>query len=107
MRESCCGASSIARMGPARERGARRNRRGRREADPAATARGCALLGAVYGREGISGRWRRAILTCRPLTMAGAAQPRPLEFWPVDAVELAEALLLAGEQEAAERGPLQ
>ncbi len=55
-----------------------------------------ALLGAVYGREGVPARWRQLVLSCRPLVEADAAHPRPIEFWPVDAMELAELLLLAG-----------
>jgi ADP-ribosylglycohydrolase len=55
-----------------------------------------ALLGAVQGREAIPLRWRSAVLTCRPIAAAGARQPRPIQFWPVDAMELAEALLAAG-----------
>lgn len=55
-----------------------------------------ALLGAVYGRDAIPARWRRSVLTCRPVVETGAARPRPSDFWPVDACELAEALLLAG-----------
>jgi ADP-ribosylglycohydrolase len=56
-----------------------------------------ALLGAVHGREAIPPTWRRAVLTCRALAEAGALRPRPREFWPVDALELAENLLLAGQ----------
>ncbi|MEP7126582.1 MAG: inositol monophosphatase family protein, partial [Byssovorax sp.] len=44
-----------------------------------------ALLGAVHGREGIPRRYREQVLTCRPLREIGALQPRPREFWPVDA----------------------
>lgn len=55
-----------------------------------------ALLGAVHGREGVPRRYREQVLTCRPLREIGALQPRPREFWPVDAMVLAEALLLAG-----------
>jgi hypothetical protein len=55
-----------------------------------------ALLGAVLGREAIPPRWRRAVLSCRPIAAVGAHQPRPIQFWPVDAMELAEALLAAG-----------
>jgi ADP-ribosylglycohydrolase len=55
-----------------------------------------ALLGAVHGREAVPPRWRRAVLTCRPLREAGAKQPRPEELWPVDAPVLAEALLALG-----------
>jgi ADP-ribosylglycohydrolase/fructose-1,6-bisphosphatase/inositol monophosphatase family enzyme len=55
-----------------------------------------ALLGAVLGREAIPPRWRRTVLSCRPIAAASARQPRPIQFWPVDAMELAEALLAAG-----------
>ncbi|HTY63835.1 MAG TPA: inositol monophosphatase family protein [Acidobacteriota bacterium] len=55
-----------------------------------------ALLGAVHGRDSVPARWRRRILTCRPMHEAGALRPRPIDFWPVDAYELAELLLLAG-----------
>jgi ADP-ribosylglycohydrolase/fructose-1,6-bisphosphatase/inositol monophosphatase family enzyme len=55
-----------------------------------------ALLGAVHGREGVPRRYREQVITCRPLREIGALQPRPREFWPVDAMVLAEALLLAG-----------
>jgi ADP-ribosylglycohydrolase len=57
-----------------------------------------ALLGSVHGRQAVPRRWLRAILSCRPLRSTGTAHPRPIEFWPVDALELAEALLLAGDQ---------
>jgi ADP-ribosylglycohydrolase len=56
-----------------------------------------ALLGAVHGRRALPGRWVRAVLSCRPLRRTPTVHPRPTEFWPVDALELAEALLLAGE----------
>jgi ADP-ribosylglycohydrolase/fructose-1,6-bisphosphatase/inositol monophosphatase family enzyme len=52
-----------------------------------------ALLGAVHGRRAVPGRWLRALLSCRPLPGAPTAHPRAVEFWPVDALELAEALL--------------
>jgi ADP-ribosylglycohydrolase len=56
-----------------------------------------ALLGAVYGREAIPVHWRNLILSCRPLAGApGVLRPRPSPFWPVDALELAERLLLSG-----------
>jgi ADP-ribosylglycohydrolase len=55
-----------------------------------------ALLGAVHGREAEPAQWRRAVLSCRPLALAGALRPRPMEYWPVDALALAERLLLAG-----------
>ena len=56
-----------------------------------------ALLGAVHGREAVPLRWRRLILSCRPLAGApGVRHPRPQPFWPLDALELAERLLLVG-----------
>jgi ADP-ribosyl-[dinitrogen reductase] hydrolase len=54
-----------------------------------------ALLGAVHGRDAVPPQWRRMILSCRPLPRC-ARRPRPREYWPVDAFELAERLLLAG-----------
>jgi len=55
-----------------------------------------ALLGAIHGREAVPARWRNKLLACRPMREAGARRPRPMEFWPADALELAERLLLAG-----------
>ncbi len=56
-----------------------------------------ALLGAIHGRDAVPARWRRAILTCRPIAgLAGVQHPRPLPFWPVDALSLAELLLVRG-----------
>jgi len=57
-----------------------------------------ALLGAVHGLNAIPDQWREAILDCRPV--AGSRHvpnPRPEVFWPVDALELAEALVKRGE----------
>jgi ADP-ribosylglycohydrolase len=59
-----------------------------------------ALLGAVQGRQAIPAAWQRSVLSCRPLEVAEARRPRPREFWPVDALLLAEALLWAGQQGA-------
>lgn len=59
-----------------------------------------ALLGAALGRDAVPLRWRRSVLTCRAIPAAGAAHPRPPEYWPVDALELAEALLAAGDASA-------
>ena len=57
-----------------------------------------ALLGAVHGRDAIPQQWRDRILTCRPIQgLDGVERPRPPEYWPVDALALAERLLLAGE----------
>lgn len=56
-----------------------------------------ALLGAVHGREAIPAQWRRMVLSCRPIDgLPGVSHPRPRAFWPVDALELAERLLVAG-----------
>jgi ADP-ribosylglycohydrolase/fructose-1,6-bisphosphatase/inositol monophosphatase family enzyme len=53
-----------------------------------------ALLGSVHGRDKIPFKWRRNILTCRPdAVYQGCKQPRPIDFWPVDALSLAEQLL--------------
>jgi ADP-ribosyl-[dinitrogen reductase] hydrolase len=52
-----------------------------------------ALLGSHYGREKIPPRWIYPVLACRPLAEAGALRPRPIEYWPDDVLELAEALL--------------
>ncbi len=55
-----------------------------------------ALLGAVLGREAIPLQWRTMVLTCRAEAELGAAHPRPAWLWATDAMELAEALLVAG-----------
>jgi ADP-ribosylglycohydrolase len=52
-----------------------------------------ALLGACHGREAIPARWIYPVLACRPLAEAGALRPRPMEYWPDDLLELAEAVL--------------
>ena len=54
-----------------------------------------ALLGAVHGREAVPADWRSMVLSCRPLAPR-ARRPRPRACWPVDVLELAERLLLAG-----------
>jgi ADP-ribosylglycohydrolase/fructose-1,6-bisphosphatase/inositol monophosphatase family enzyme len=54
-----------------------------------------ALLGAVHGRPAVPPQWRRMVLSCRP--HAGwAKRPRPMVYWPVDVLEVAERLLVAG-----------
>lgn len=58
-----------------------------------------ALLGAVHGRAAVPAQWRGALLSCRPLA-PWAARPRPHAYWPIDALELAEGLLLAGSRAA-------
>lgn len=55
-----------------------------------------ALLGAVHGRGAIPAKWQRSVLSCRPLPVSGASHPRPIEFWPVDCLRLAERLLVCG-----------
>ena len=54
-----------------------------------------ALLGAVHGRDAVPRQWRHMVLSCRPVA-SRAARPRPLPYWPADVYELAERLLLAG-----------
>ncbi|HYL88019.1 MAG TPA: inositol monophosphatase family protein [Burkholderiales bacterium] len=54
-----------------------------------------ALVGAHCGREKIPARWILPVLACRPLAQGGALRPRPMEYWPDDVLDLAEALLLA------------
>lgn len=56
-----------------------------------------ALAGAVHGRDAVPSGWRDAVLTCHPIEgLPGVMRPRPPMLWPVDALELAERLLLAG-----------
>ncbi len=57
-----------------------------------------ALLGAVHGRGAVPGQWRSMVLSCRPMAGGSATHPRPREYWPVDVLEIAERLLLEGEQ---------
>lgn len=53
-----------------------------------------ALLGAVYGVDAIPRQWSRCVLNCRPQAGApGVYRPRPPVFWPVEALEVAAALL--------------
>lgn len=54
-----------------------------------------ALLGAVYGRNAVPGQWVKSLLKCRPEAgQPNVRHPRPECFWPVDALELAERLLV-------------
>jgi ADP-ribosylglycohydrolase/fructose-1,6-bisphosphatase/inositol monophosphatase family enzyme len=56
-----------------------------------------ALLGAVHGLRSMPHQWVDRILTCRPLEgMPGVNRPRPMQYWPVDALYLAERLLGVG-----------
>ena len=53
-----------------------------------------ALLGAVYGRNAVPQQWVEKIVTCRP-GAENARRPRPTEYWPHDALGLAEQLVEA------------
>ena len=63
-----------------------------------------ALLGAVHGRNAVPSTWRHALCSCRPLPGTPTAHPRPVEFWPVDVLELAERLLIVSADIAARLG---
>jgi hypothetical protein len=76
------------------EEGVRRTVRRGGDTDTNAAIAG-ALLGAVHGREAVPAQWRQAILSCRPHPLR-AKRVRGRTYWPVDALELAERLLLAG-----------
>jgi ADP-ribosyl-[dinitrogen reductase] hydrolase len=53
-----------------------------------------ALLGAVHGLRRMPHQWTDRVITCRPMeSMPGVKRPRPLEYWPIDALCLAERLL--------------
>ena len=62
-----------------------------------------ALLGAVHGRDAVPQSWRCALLSCRPLPDTPTAHPRPMDFWPVDALELTERLVVSGTDSAVDR----
>lgn len=65
-----------------------------------------ALLGAAQGREAIPQAWRSQVLSCRAVHGAGVRHPRPVACWADDAMELAEALLGAGQhRDAASERP--
>jgi ADP-ribosylglycohydrolase/fructose-1,6-bisphosphatase/inositol monophosphatase family enzyme len=55
-----------------------------------------ALLGAVHGRAAVPAQWRAMVLSCRAHS-SRARHPRPMPYWPTDVLELAERLLLAGD----------
>lgn len=52
-----------------------------------------ALLGAVHGRAALPDEWRSLVLGCRAHPLR-SPRPRPAAYWPTDALELAECLLL-------------
>jgi ADP-ribosyl-[dinitrogen reductase] hydrolase len=65
-----------------------------------------ALLGAVYGRNAVPLRWTDAVLNCRPREGDPKVRhPRPREYWPVDALELAAALVDREDRDAAVIAP--
>lgn len=53
-----------------------------------------ALLGAFHSRTSIPARWILPVLACRPIAEGRALRPRPIEYWPDDILDLAEALLV-------------
>lgn len=54
-----------------------------------------ALLGAVYGIDAVPQQWSSAVLACRPRAKDKSVfLPRPEIYWPVDALNLAEQLLV-------------
>ena len=64
-----------------------------------------ALLGAVYGIDAIPNQWTSALRNCRPEAgRSGVHHPRPPEYWPVDALEIA-ARLLGRESEGSDIDP--
>ncbi len=52
-----------------------------------------ALLGSLQGEGSIPAQWRDAVLSCRPDENSATAHPRPEEYWPVDALDLADRLV--------------
>lgn len=54
-----------------------------------------ALLGAVHGRAQVPAQWLRMVTSCRPCRETGphVVHVRPAEYWPADALELAECLV--------------
>ena len=56
-----------------------------------------ALLGAVYGREGVPKQWVDKVLNCRPqYGQLNVLRPRPECYWPVDALHIARCLVAGG-----------
>ncbi|MFP7366396.1 ADP-ribosylglycohydrolase family protein [Corynebacterium callunae] len=50
-----------------------------------------ALLGGIYGLSAMNREWVGTVLSCRP--DADSRRPRPEQYWPGDAIELADSLL--------------
>ena len=60
-----------------------------------------AMLGAVHGLAAVPLQWQDRVLTCRPVAgLTPTRHPRPRQFWPVDALLLAEHLLTADSLDA-------
>jgi ADP-ribosylglycohydrolase/fructose-1,6-bisphosphatase/inositol monophosphatase family enzyme len=62
-----------------------------------------ALLGAVHGRAAVPSQWYQMVLSCRAHPLR-ARHARPLRFWPVDVLELAELLLVSGAETPSRSG---
>jgi hypothetical protein len=63
-----------------------------------------ALLGAVHGRHGIPSQWVDRVLTCRAMQdLQGVKHGRPAAYWPIDALALAERLLIVGLESSGKR----
>ena len=58
-----------------------------------------ALLGATWGRDAVPRQWQNMVLSCRP-EAPEAPHPRPMTYWPLDVMLIAERLLLAGDAAA-------
>ena len=58
-----------------------------------------ALLGSVYGIEGVPRSWMTAILSNRPQSqLPWVKQPRPRSYWTCDVLQITEQLLSLGDQ---------
>lgn len=56
-----------------------------------------ALLGAVYGASNIPEQWMNTVLKCEPSDQSKkVAHPRPVEYWPTQALSLADSLIQKG-----------
>jgi ADP-ribosyl-[dinitrogen reductase] hydrolase len=66
-----------------------------------------ALLGAVYGVDAVPERWRSTVLACRPEAgRPGVVHPRPQEYWPVDALEVAAGLVGVAKDDGIDLGKI-
>ncbi len=54
-----------------------------------------APLGAAQGREAVPLQWRNAVPSCHPVDRPDVQHPRPTLYWPDDALDLADSLLVA------------